>query len=89
MSDPVVLAQVILPPSEDHCTAGLCAQKACCTVEIRAAGADRAEGEEEEFYVLPLCQPHALNVLVAPLDHARELFPPDEVDVPPWERGED
>lgn len=85
----VVLAQVVLPPSEEHCSAGLCGQNACCTIEIRAAGGDIAlADDEEEVYVLPLCQAHALYVLQAPLQHAAELYPSEIVDLPPWEQGE-
>lgn len=88
-AEPIVLAQMILPPTEDRCTAGFCAQRACCTIEVRVDALNRRDVETEEFYVLSLCPAHALHVLTAPVDYAMELYPPDQADVPPWERSEE
>jgi hypothetical protein len=88
MSERVVLAQLVLPPSEERCTSGLCAQTACCTLEVRVAGAERENADEEEVYALPSCDAHALHTLTGVLAYARDLFPAELVDVPPWERDE-
>lgn len=85
MSDQVVLGQIVLPPSDEHCSTALCAQKACCDVLVRVAGDELADGDEEEAYVLPQCPAHALYTLTGVLEYAKGLFPPDEPEDVPWE----
>lgn len=81
----VAIAGIVIPPSEEFCSAGLCGQKACCNLEIRVAGPFRLDpGDEEEVYVLPVCEAHALHVIAAPIGMAAKMYPPDESEDPPW-----
>ena len=73
---------VEVPPAEEFCKHGFCAQKACCTVGIAIEPA--ADGTPQHIR-WPVCGPHLLSWTIGIINQAERLFPPETQEDPPWE----